>query len=112
MLRLRRLCGNHHTNAHTHMYTRPHTHVRAPLSDIQACNLDCLADESFQFPGASRVTDVNIQGNNFAALPEKLLWNMTSMLFFFARTLKKLQTVRALFRAAVGLELDFEDPVV
>ena len=63
----------------------------APLSsDIQNCGLDCLADDAFDFVGASNVTTVNIQMNAFVELPEQLLWGMNSMLYFFARDLKKL----------------------
>ena len=60
------------------------------LSNIDRCDLGCLNNDAFLFPGADRVTTVFIQSNNFVALPEKLLWNMTSMLFLYARNNRKL----------------------
>ena len=38
-------------------------------SDIQQCNLDCLKQDAFNFTGASLVTVVYIQQNQFRALP-------------------------------------------
>ena len=61
--------------------------------DIQKCNLDCLDHDAFAFPGAANVTTVNIQNNNFLALPETLLWNMTSLQHFYAQQLMKLATL-------------------
>ena len=60
----------------------------ASRRDIRACDIHCLDYDAFDFDGATNVTDVNIQANLFAALPEELLWNMTSLLRFYARTLK------------------------
>ena len=62
-------------------------------SDIQRCKLDCLDFDAFDFPGAANVTTVNIQHNNFLALPETLLWNMTSLQHFDAQYLVKLATL-------------------
>lgn len=59
-------------------------------SNMDNCNLDCLDRDSFQFPGSNLVTTVTIQSNNFAKLPEELLWHMESLLFLFARNLVKL----------------------
>ena len=63
------------------------------LSDIQRCKLDCLDFDAFDFPGAASVTTVNIQHNNFLALPETLLWNMTSLQEFHSQHLVKLGTL-------------------
>ena len=60
------------------------------LSNIDRCDLVCLDNDAFRFPGAGSVTTVSIQSNNFVALPDQLLWNMTSMLFLYARTNLKL----------------------
>ena len=85
-------------------------------SDIQRCELDCLDFDAFDFPGAANVTTVNIQHNNFLALPETLLWNMTSLQHFDAQYLVKLATLpERFFRASkksgnvfrVGIFLDF-----
>ena len=57
---------------------------------MDSCNLDCLDYDAFQFPGATKVTTVNIQSNSFAKLPVELLWHMKSLLFLFARNLVKL----------------------
>ena len=62
-------------------------------SDIQHCGIVCLDHDAFQFPGAAAVTTAYIQNNPFAALPEKLLWNMTSLRFLYARSLVKLTTL-------------------
>ena len=48
---------------------------------------------AFDFPGARNVTTVNIQHNDFLALPEKLLWNMTSIEQVFAQQMPKLETL-------------------
>ena len=70
-------------------------------SDIQRCKLDCLDFDAFDFPGAANVTTVNIQHNNFLALPETLLWNMTSLQHFDAQYLVKLATLpEGFFRAS------------
>ena len=70
-------------------------------SDIQRCKLDCLDFDAFDFPGAANVTTVNIQHNNFLALPETLLWNMTSLQHFDAQYLVKLATLpERFFRAS------------
>ena len=55
--------------------------------------MECLDSDSFTFPGASHVTAVNILGNDVAALPEKLLWNMTSLLQFKAMSMLNLRNV-------------------
>ena len=62
------------------------------VRNIENCNLGCLDSDAFDFPGASNVTEVNIKYNNFLALPEKLLWNM-SLLQFEAENLVALQTL-------------------
>ena len=63
------------------------------VRNIHNCNLECLDSDAFDFPGASSVTAVNIKYNNFLALPEKLLWNLTSLLQFVAENLAALQTL-------------------
>ena len=69
--------------------------MRLPVafSDIQNCDLDCLQPDTFTFPGSADVQTVYIQNNNFAFLPEALLRNMASMLFFYARNLRELHTL-------------------
>ena len=68
---------------------------------MQRCKLDCLDFDAFDFPGAANVTTVNIQHNNFLALPETLLWNMTSLQHFDAQYLVKLATLpEGFFRAS------------
>ena len=62
-------------------------------SDIQKCKLDCLDPDAFDFPGAANVTTVNIQHNNFLALPDTLLWNMISLQHFDAQYLGQLATL-------------------
>ena len=59
-------------------------------SDIQRCGIDCLDYDAFRFAGAGAVETVYVQGNPFASLPEKLLWNMTSIRFFYARNLNRI----------------------
>ena len=66
-------------------------------SDIQNCGLDCLADDAFDFVGASNVTVVNIQQNAFVELPEQLLWGMNSVLRLYARDLIKLISIPGKF---------------
>ena len=56
-------------------------------SDIESCQLDCLAPTAFNFTGASNVTAVVVQSNDFLALPEELLWNMASLLTLNAASL-------------------------
>lgn len=46
--------------------------------------MDCLDQDAFNFPGASNVTVINIQQNQFLALPEALLRNMSSVREFNA----------------------------
>ena len=53
-----------------------------PSSDVQQCNLDCLDQDAFNFSGASFVTVVKIQQNQFRALPERLLWSMAVQEFY------------------------------
>ena len=65
----------------------------ARCSDIQKCGIVCLDHDAFQFPGAAAVTTAYIQNNPFAALPEKLLWNMTKLIFLYARDLTELTTL-------------------
>ena len=67
--------------------------MRIVISDIQKCNLDCLDHDAFDFPGAANVTTLNIQYNNFLALPEMLLWKMTSLQQLRADYLVKLATL-------------------
>ena len=52
-----------------------------------------MDSDAFTFPGASHVTAVNVQGNDIAALPEQLLWNMTSLLQFKAMTMFNLRSI-------------------
>ena len=52
-----------------------------------------MEDDAFDFPGAANVTTVNIQHNNFLALPETLLWNMASLQHFYAQSLVHLATL-------------------
>ena len=62
-------------------------------SDIQKCKMACLDSDAFGFPGASQITTVNIQANEVLALPEALLWNLSSLQFFEASSMPKLRTV-------------------
>ena len=55
---------------------------------MEDCSLDCLAADAFDFAGVQHVTTVNIKNNNFAALPEELLWNLTSLKKLHAETLR------------------------
>ena len=61
--------------------------------DLSNCNLACLDADAFVFPGARAVTHVDIGFNDLEALPERLLWNMTSLVSFRAEYLKKLETL-------------------
>ena len=56
-----------------------------------------MADDAFEFVGASNVTTINIQVNQFVELPEQLLLGMSSLLYFFARDLTKLTTLPGSF---------------
>ena len=80
-------------------------------SDIQNCALACLDSDAFLFPGAKHVTVVNIQRNLIAALPEKLLHDMTSLRALDARTMLKLRTVpeRFFFGQSQLQEIRFTD---
>ena len=59
-------------------------------SDIRECDIDCLDYDAFRFAGAGAVETVYVQNNAFPTLPEKLLWNMTSILYFYARNLNRI----------------------
>ena len=63
------------------------------IRNIHACNLDCLDDDAFNFPGSRNVTEVDIGNNAFIVLPEKLFWNMTALLILRAHRLQQLQTL-------------------
>jgi len=75
------------------------TERRAPvhLLDLQGCNLDCLDPDSFAFPGANNVTAINLDSNNFVALPEALLWNVPNLLNIDLNQLKNLANLPAKF---------------
>ena len=61
--------------------------------DLARCKLVCLDDDSFAFPGARGVTDVNIQDNDLPWLPERLLWETPALLAFSAERSAKLTTI-------------------
>ena len=90
-------CLHHAIVSHLLRQLRRHAtkhRIRNTTSDVANCNLDCLDHDAFDFPGAANVTTVNIQHNNFLALPETLLWNMTSLQHFDAQNLVKLATLQ------------------
>jgi hypothetical protein len=60
------------------------TLVTRRLRNLAKCQLDCLDGDAFHFLGASNVTDLDVQENNFKALPEELLWKLTSLEVFHA----------------------------
>ena len=79
------VCARRHSPPHHATSAHPHPpHTPCPSSDIQQCNLDCLDQDAFNFSGASFVTVVKIQQNQFRALPETLLRSTTAVQEFYA----------------------------
>ena len=70
--------------------------------NLASCSLACLAPNSFAFDGASNVTSVSIGDNPFVALPEQLLRNLSSLRYFHAERLTKLETLPEAFFSGLG----------
>ena len=73
-----------------HTYASPAT---PPHSNLGSCKISCLDADAFNFTGASEVDTVVLDGNSLSALPEKLLWNMSSLRHFSASANMGLATI-------------------
>lgn len=79
-----------------------HRQPTQPTSNLGSCNIGCFEPDAFNFTGAGYVTAVDIQANNFAALPEALLSSMPALQSFDAQSNTKLATLPNQFFSRQG----------